>query len=72
MNLGGDDLRLYCVIEGETEVFPVDVEGASWHNPRYIVSDLKRRIREERKDDSLANVGVHSLELWKVRAIDES
>ena len=33
MNLGDDDLRLLCVIEGETEVFPIDIEGRSWRNP---------------------------------------
>ena len=72
MSLGGDDLRLLCVIEGETEAFLIDVEGASWHNPRYMVGDLKKRIQEERKDGSLSGVDPHSLVLWKVRAIDES
>jgi hypothetical protein len=34
MNLGDDDLRLFSVIEGETEVFPIDIEGPSWRgNP---------------------------------------
>jgi hypothetical protein len=67
MSLGGDDLRLLCVIEGGTEAFPIDVEGASWHNPRFVVGDLKKRIQVERKDDSPA----HILVLWKVRAIEE-
>ncbi|KAF5379727.1 hypothetical protein D9615_005698 [Tricholomella constricta] len=67
MNLGDDDLRLLCVIQGETEAFPIDVKRSSWHNPEFIVDDLKKRILEERKQGSLAAVGSHSLELWKPR-----
>jgi len=66
MNLGDDDLLLFCVIEGETEAFPIGVEGPSWHNPKFLVSDLKEKIQEKRKDDSLADVDAHSLVLWKV------
>ncbi|KAF8225715.1 hypothetical protein L208DRAFT_1408086 [Tricholoma matsutake] len=54
MNLGDDDLRLLCVIEGETE-----------RNPKFMVGDLKKKIQEKRKDDSLTGVGAHSLVLWK-------
>jgi len=31
MNLGDDDLLLHCVIEGETEVFQIDVEALKGH-----------------------------------------
>jgi len=72
MNLGDDDLRLFCVIEGEAEAFPIDVEGASWRNPKFMVSDLKKRIQEERKHGSLAGVDAHTLVLWKVRDIEDS
>jgi hypothetical protein len=70
MNLGDDDLRLLCVIEGETDVFPIDVGGPSWRNPKFMVGDLKEKIQEKR-NDSLAGVGAHSLVLWKVRAIED-
>ena len=70
MNLG-DRIRLLCVIEGEPEVFTIDIEGPSWRNPMFMVTDLKKKIQEERKDDSLDGVGAHSLVLWKVRAIEE-
>lgn len=66
MNFGDDDLRLFCVIEGETEAFKIVVEGSLWRNLNFEVSDLKKKIQEERKDDSLAGVGAHSLVLWKV------
>ena len=72
MNLGDDDLRLLCVIEGEAEVFPIDVEGASWRNPKFMVGDLKKKIQEERKDGPLAGVDGHSLVLRKVRDIEDS
>jgi len=72
MNFGDDDLRLLCVIEGETEVFPIDIEGPSWRNLKFMVGDLKEKIQEKRKDGSLASVDPHVLVLWKVRAIDES
>ena len=72
MNLGDDDLRLLCVIEGETEPFPIDIEGPLWRNPKFMVGGLKEKIQEKRKGDSLAGVGAHSLVLWKVRAIEES
>ena len=71
MNLGDDDLRLLCVIEGETEVFPVDIEGPSWRNPKFMVGDLKKKIQEERKYGPLAGVDAHSLVLWKVRATED-
>ena len=72
MNLGDDDLLLCCVIEGESESFQIRVEGSSWHNPKVMVGDLKKKIQEERENDSLAGVGAHNLVLWKVRAIEDS
>jgi len=66
MNLGDDDLLLFCVIEGETEPFPIGVEGPSWHNPKFVVGNLKKKIQEERKYDSLAGIDAHSLVLGKV------
>ena len=72
MNFGDDDLLLFCVIEGETELFPIGVEGSSWRNPKFVVGDLKKKIQEERENDSLAGVGAHILVLWKVRAIEDS
>ncbi|KAF8222780.1 hypothetical protein L208DRAFT_1412870, partial [Tricholoma matsutake] len=71
MNLGDDDLWLSCVIEGETEVFPIDIEGSLWRNPKFTVGYLKEKIQEKRKDGSLAGVDAHSLVLWKGRAIEE-
>ena len=64
-----DDLRLLCVIEGESEVFPIDIEGPSWRNPVLMMADLKEKIQEKRKNDSLAGVDAHTLVLWKVRVI---
>jgi hypothetical protein len=72
MNLGDDDLQLLCVIEGESEVFPIDVEGSLWRNPKFTVGHLKETIQGKRKNDSLAGVGAHILVLWKVRATEES
>ena len=72
MNLGDDDLLLFCVIEDETEAFAIDIEGPLWHNPKFMVDDLKKKIQEERKDDSLAGVDAHSLVLSKVRDIEDS
>ena len=72
MNLGDDDLLLLCVIEGEAEMFPIDIEESLWHNPKFMVDGLKKKIQAERKDDSLASVDAHSLLLWMVRAIEES
>ena len=72
MKLGDDDLRLLCVIEGETEPFPIDIEGPLWRNPKFMVGDLKGEIQKERKNDSLDGVDAHSLVLWKVRAIEDS
>jgi len=66
MNLGDDDLQLFCVIEGETEAFGISVEGSLWRNLNFEVSDLKQKIQEELKDGSLAGVDAHSLVLWKV------
>jgi hypothetical protein len=72
MYLGDDDLQLLCVIEGETEVFIIDVEGSLWRNPKFKVGHLKEKIQEKRKNGSLAGVDPHILVLWKVRAIEKS
>jgi len=72
MDLGNDDLRLLCVIEGESESFPVDVKGSLWRNPKFMIGDVKEKIQRKRNEDSLAGVGAHILVLWKVRAIYES
>ena len=47
MNLGNDNCLLLCVIEGETKVFPVDVKGPLWHNPKFMVGTLRKKIQEE-------------------------
>ena len=62
----GGSHRLNCVIEGESIVFIVTVERG------WAVSDLKKEIKRERAEDTLRDVGAHTLELWKVSAIDES
>jgi Crinkler effector protein N-terminal domain len=72
MNLGDDDLLLFCLIEGETEPFEIGVKGPSWRNPKFTVGNLKKKIQKERKDDSLKGVGAPILKLWKVRAIEHS
>ena len=58
-------LRLKCLIQGEDIVFPVTA-GCDDE-----VSDLKESIQGKRALDSLKGVGPHTLELWKVSAIDE-
>ncbi|KAF8221410.1 hypothetical protein L208DRAFT_1415052, partial [Tricholoma matsutake] len=65
MSLGDDNLLLFCVIEGKTEPFLIGVEGSSWRNPKFVVGNLKEKIQEKQKDDSLTGVGAHSLVLWK-------
>ena len=59
-------LQLNCLIEGEAIVFLVDVVRD------IAVSGLKEAIQSKRILDSLKDVGPHTLELWKVSAIDES
>ena len=56
---------LNCLIEGESNIFVVRV----W--PEDVVSELKESIQSKRALDSLEGVGPHTLELWKVSAIDE-
>jgi hypothetical protein len=58
-------LRFKCLVEGETIVFPVTAVCAD------EVSDLKEAIQSKRALDSLKDVDPHTLELWKVSAIDE-
>ena len=61
----GSHHTLNCLIEGESNVFVVRV----W--PEDVVSDLRKSIQSKRALDSLQGVGPHTLELWKVSAIDE-
>ncbi|KAF8220127.1 hypothetical protein L208DRAFT_1417120, partial [Tricholoma matsutake] len=56
MNLSDDNLWLLCIIKGETKVFPIDIEGPLWCNPKFMVGDLKEKIQEKRKDGSLAGI----------------
>ena len=58
-------LRIKCLIEGETIVFPVTAGRDD------EVSDLKEFIQSKRALDSLKDVDPYTLELWKVSAIDE-
>ena len=58
--------RLNCLIEGESIVFPVTAGYDC------VVGELKKKIQEKRTMDTLKGVGPHTLELWKVSAIDES
>ena len=57
-------LKLKCVIEGEYIVFPVTV------GQDCVVSDLKEEIKQEYAV-TFKDVDAHTLELWKVSAIDE-
>ena len=57
--------KLNCLIEGEYTVFVVPVEKND------VVSELKEKIHGKRALDSLKDVSPHTLELWKVSAIDE-
>ena len=54
-----DDLWLLCIIEGKTKVFPIDIEGPLWCNPKFMVGSLKEKIQEKQKD-----VDAISLVLW--------
>ena len=56
---------LNCLIEGESNVFVVRV----W--PEVVVSELKESIQSERAKDGIKDIDPHTLELWKVSAIDE-
>ena len=58
-------LRLKCLIEGEAIVFPVTAVSDD------EVSDLKESIQSKRALDSLKGICPHTLELWKVSAIQE-
>ena len=58
--------RVNCLIEGESIVFPVTV-GRDW-----VVGELKEAIQSKRVLGTLKDVDPHTLELWKVSAIDES
>ena len=60
-----DTLQLNCLIEGESIVFVVPVERNN------VFSDMKEKIQNERDKDSLKGIDPHTLELWKVSAIDD-
>ncbi len=55
---------LNCVIEGESIVFPIAARRD------YAVGEFKEVIQEKRALDTLKD--AHTLELWKVSAIDGS
>jgi Crinkler effector protein N-terminal domain len=57
---------LNCLIEDESIVFPVTVGRDR------VVSDLKKEIQRERAMGILKDIDPHTLDLWKVSAIDES
>ena len=57
---------LNCLIDGESIVFPVAAKRDT------KVGYLKEIIRSKRELDTLKDIGPHTLELWKVSAIDES
>ena len=61
-----DSRRLWCLIEGESDVFPVTVNLR-----RHVIAELKKFIQRERALDTLKEVGAHALELWKVSAIND-
>ena len=52
---------LQCLIEGESLLFKVTATGS------LDMMDLKRLIKEERKNGMLKNVDAADLMLWKVR-----
>jgi len=58
--------RLNCLIEGESIVFVVSVGRDC------VVSELKEEIQGKRAMGVLKGVDPHTLELWKVSAINES
>jgi hypothetical protein len=58
--------RLNCLIGGESVVFLV-IMGCD-----NVVSGLKEEIQKRRALGPLKDVDPHTLELWKVSAIDES
>jgi hypothetical protein len=58
--------RLNCLIENESILFMVTV------GRNCVVSELKEKIQGKRAMDILKDVGPHTLELWKVSAINES
>ncbi|KIM72228.1 hypothetical protein PILCRDRAFT_99398 [Piloderma croceum F 1598] len=57
--------RLNCLIEGESIVFVV----TTGHD--CAVSNLKEDVQCKQAMDTLKDVGPHTLELWKVSAINE-
>ena len=58
-------LTLVCLIEGEAIVFPVTAVRDG------MVGELKKLIQSKRALGSLKDIDPHTLELWKVSAIEE-
>ena len=62
----GGFVWLHCLIEGEYRVFKVNA------GLNDVIGSLKKAIQSERALSILKDVDPHTLELWKVSAIDES
>ena len=58
-------LTLMCLIEGETIVFPVIAVRDG------MVGELKELVQSKRALGRLKDIDPHTLELWKVSAIEE-
>ena len=58
--------RLRCLIENELVVFNIE------ESCRIEIGDLKEVIQQKRAMDILKDIDPHTLDLWKVSAIDES
>jgi len=58
--------RLHCLIEGESVVFTVE------ESCRIEIGDLKEGIQRKRAMVILKDIDPHTLELWKMTAINES
>ena len=54
---------LVCLIEGESSIFKVELAR------NRDIMDLKKCIKEERKNSTLSSVDSIDLILWKVRMI---
>jgi hypothetical protein len=37
----------FALSNGKTGVFPIDIEGPLWHNPKFMVGNLKEKIQEK-------------------------
>ncbi|KAG0195374.1 hypothetical protein BGX31_006341, partial [Mortierella sp. GBA43] len=54
-----NDLRLFCILEGESTPFPVTIDSDK------TVGDLKDAIKTK-KSNYLASIDADQLTLWKV------